>query len=135
MLAWVALPTKHNYRIGRSEVVFDLPVAPREQPTVDTRRVGNLTDAAIEPGGRRVQLIGTDIAKDGSLTARLTFDEGALIAAAPTWQARQTGGASCRAALDHGCCCHLRGRTSVAVRALSAIRQPEHSRGQAARPS
>ena len=89
VLAWVALPTKHNYRIGRSEVVFDLPVAPREQPTVDTRRVGNLTDTAIESGGRRVQLIGTDIAKDGSLTARLTFDEGALIAAAPTWQARQ----------------------------------------------
>jgi hypothetical protein len=89
VLAWTALPREHNYSIARSEVIFDLPSAPAEPPTISTRRVGQLTDPALEPGGRRVHLIGTDIRKDGSLTATMKFDEGALIAAAPNWQARQ----------------------------------------------
>jgi hypothetical protein len=89
VLAWNALPTEHNYRIDRSEVVFELPAAPRERATLVTRRVGNVTDTALEPGGNRVQLLATDIGRNGYLTARLSFDEGRLIAAPPAWQARQ----------------------------------------------
>jgi hypothetical protein len=89
VLAWNALPTEHRYRIDRSDVVFELPVAPRERATVLTRRVGNVTDTALEPGGTRLQLVANDIGRDGYVTARLSFDEGALIPAPPAWQARQ----------------------------------------------
>jgi hypothetical protein len=89
VLAWNALPTEHRYSITRSDVVFELPLAPRERATVLTRRVGNVTDTALEPGGSRLQLVANDIGRNGYVTARLAFDEGALIAAPPAWQARQ----------------------------------------------
>ena len=89
VLAWTALPTEHNYRIDRSEVVIELPAVPRARPTISSRRVSQITDASLEPGGHQVQVVASGIAKNGSFTPRITFDEGALIAAAPAWQARQ----------------------------------------------
>ena len=89
VLAWTPLPTEHDYRIDRSAVVIELPSAPVEHPTILARRVGGVTDVALEPGGRRVQLVANDIGKNGSFTARMAFDEGALITAAPAWQMRQ----------------------------------------------
>ncbi len=86
VLDWVALPAEHDYRIDQSEVLLELPTAPVVRPAVHTRRVAEMT---LEPGSQRVQILASGISKNGWLSARLEFDEGAIIAAAPAWQQRQ----------------------------------------------
>jgi hypothetical protein len=86
VLEWVALPADHNYRIDRSEVVVELPTAPVVRPTVASKRVEHIT---LEPGSQRIQILASGIGKDGWLRTRVEFDEGAIIAAAPAWQARE----------------------------------------------
>ena len=56
------------------------------RPTVATKRVAEIT---LEPGSQRVQVLASGIGKNGWLSTRLEFDEGAIIAAAPAWQQRQ----------------------------------------------
>jgi hypothetical protein len=86
VLEWVALPGEHDYRIDQSEVVFELPAAPLVRPAVVTKRVAEMM---LEPGSQRVQVFARGIGKNGWLSTRLEFDEGAIIAAAPAWQQRQ----------------------------------------------
>ena len=86
VLDWVALPGDHNYRIDQSEVVLELPATPVIRPVINTKRVAEMT---LEPGSQRVQILARGIDKNGWLRARVEFDEGAIIAAAPAWQQRQ----------------------------------------------
>lgn len=86
VLEWVALPTKHDYTIGTSDVVFDLAAAPEGAPTVAVARVG---EHSVEPSASRVQVVARTIRKDGWVKARVDFGAGAVIAAAPLWQQRQ----------------------------------------------
>jgi hypothetical protein len=86
VLEWTALPTKHDYRIATSEVVFDLAAAPIGHPSIHVSRVG---DHTVEPSASRVQVIASNVGKDGWVRARLEFENGAVIAAAPQWQQRQ----------------------------------------------
>ena len=86
VLEWVALPREHDYRIAQSEVVFELRAAPLVRPAVVTKRVATMT---LEPGSQRVQVLASDIGKNGWLSTRLEFDEGDIIAAAPAWQQHQ----------------------------------------------
>ncbi len=86
VLEWTALPTKHDYRIATSNVVFDLGAAPIGRPTIQVSRVGEHT---VEPSASRVQLIASNVGKDGWVRAQLDFDDGAVIAAMPLWQQRQ----------------------------------------------
>ena len=85
VLDWVALPAEHDYRIDQSEVLLELPTAPVVRPVINTKRVAEMT---LEPGSQRVQILASGIGKNGWLSARLEFDEGAIIAAAPAWQQR-----------------------------------------------
>ena len=85
VLDWIALPAEHDYRIDQSEVVLELPAAPVNRPLINTKRVAEMT---LEPGSQRVQILASGIGKNGWLSARLEFDEGAIIAAAPAWQQR-----------------------------------------------
>ena len=85
VLDWVALPAEHDYRIDQSEVVLELPAAPVVRPAINTKRVAEMT---LEPGSQRVQILASGIGKNGWLSARVEFDEGAIIAAAPAWQQR-----------------------------------------------
>ena len=66
--------------------MFELRAAPLVRPAVVTKRVATMT---LEPGSQRVQVFASDIGKNGWLSTRLEFDEGAIIAAAPAWQQHQ----------------------------------------------
>ena len=87
VLEWVALPTEHDYLIGESQVGLESPVAPLLRPIVDSKRVAELK---FEPGGERLQVFARGIGKNGWVKTRLEFGEGAIIAAAPAWQQRQS---------------------------------------------
>ncbi len=69
----------------RAEIVLELPAAPLERPTVDSKRV---SEVVLEPGGQRLQIRARGIGKNGWVKTRLEFDQGAIIAAAPAWQQR-----------------------------------------------
>ena len=86
VVEWVALPTKHNYTIASSTVMFDFPAALAGTPVVQVTKVA---EHSIEPSSARVEIVARNIRKDGWVKARLDFNEGALIAAAPLWQQRQ----------------------------------------------
>jgi uncharacterized membrane protein YgcG len=86
VLEWVALPTKHDYRIDSSEVVLESSVPFNSAPLVESRRVDN---SSVEPGRERVQVLGRGIRKDGWIKARLQWTDSSVIAAAPAWQQRQ----------------------------------------------
>ena len=87
VLEWVALPTEHDYPIGESQVSLESPVAPLLRPIVDSKRVAELK---FEPGGQQLQVFARGIGKNGWVKTRLEFGEGAIIAAAPAWQQRQS---------------------------------------------
>ena len=86
LLEWVALPTQHVYRIDASEIVVESPVRPAAPPAIDSRRV---TDASVEPAGERTQVLARGIGANGWVKLRMTFPEGAVVAALPGWQQRQ----------------------------------------------
>ncbi|HET7217222.1 MAG TPA: DUF2207 domain-containing protein, partial [Vicinamibacterales bacterium] len=86
VLEWIALPTEHAYRIDTSTITIDTPAAPHALPAIESRRVGAIS---TEPGREHVQVIAAQIAKNGWVKARLTFADGSLISAAPSWQHRQ----------------------------------------------
>jgi hypothetical protein len=85
LLEWVALPTKHAYRIETSRILIEAPVAPAGSPIIDSARV---TDASVEPAGERVQIAARGIGNDGWVKVQLAFPDGSLIAAMPAWQQR-----------------------------------------------
>jgi hypothetical protein len=86
VLEWIALPTKHDYRIDTSEVIVEAPAPLVGTPAVDVRHVG---EHSVEPASARVQVVARTIGKNGWIKTRLGFAEGAIIAAAPVWQERQ----------------------------------------------
>jgi hypothetical protein len=86
VLDWIALPTRHDYRIDTSEVVIETPSTLASTPHVEVRRVA---EHSIEPADAQVQVVARTIGKNGWIRTRLAFPEGSVIAAAPGWQQRQ----------------------------------------------
>jgi hypothetical protein len=86
LLEWVALPTEHAYRVDSSKVVVELPVPLSTQPIVETSRV---SESVVEPGGQRVEVLGSGIGKNGWIKTRLQFAEGSVLASLPAWQQRE----------------------------------------------
>jgi hypothetical protein len=86
VLEWIALPTKHDYVIRTSNVVFDFAAAREGTPQVQVSRVA---EHSVEPSTSRVQVVARDIRKNGWVKARVDFGAGAVLAAAPLWQQRQ----------------------------------------------
>ena len=83
---WIALPTEHSYRIAASTIAIETPAPSDATPAIDGRHVGAIS---IEPGRERVQVIADRVGKNGWVKARMTFADGSVIAAAPSWQQRQ----------------------------------------------
>jgi len=86
LLEWIALPTKHDYRIDSSEVIVEAPAAFSSAPQIESRRVDI---SSVEPGRERVQIQASGIGKNGWIKARIQFPESSIIAAAPQWQQRR----------------------------------------------
>jgi len=86
VLEWIALPTKHDYRIGSSDIVLEYPSAPIGVPVVSVSHVG---EHSVEPSSTRVQVNSTNVRKDGWIKARVDFASGTVIAASPLWQQRR----------------------------------------------
>lgn len=86
VLEWIALPTKHDYRIGSSDVVFEYPFAPIGMPVVAVNRVA---EQSVEPSSTRVQVNSSDVARNGWVRVRIDFASGAVITASPLWQQRR----------------------------------------------
>jgi len=87
LLEWLALPSQHAYRISTSEVTIDALAQPDAPPEIEAHRVSN---AQVEPDGRRVRIVARGIGKDGWLKARIRFADNAILAQAPRWQQRTT---------------------------------------------
>jgi hypothetical protein len=85
VLEWVALPTRHDYRIDSSDVVVEAPAPLFQAPRVEVSRVA---EHSTEPSAERVQVTARTIAKNGWIKTRLGFAGGTIIAAAPLWQQR-----------------------------------------------
>lgn len=83
---WVALPREHEYRIAVSTITIETPAPFAGVPAIDARRVGAI---ATEPGRERVRVMADRVGKNGWVKTRLTFADGSLITAAPSWQQRQ----------------------------------------------
>jgi hypothetical protein len=86
LLEWQSLPGKHDYRIDSSEVDIEYPAALRSDPGLDSHRVAA---ASVTRNERSVTITARGIGRDGWIKPVLQFDEGAVIASAPAWQARQ----------------------------------------------
>ena len=86
VLEWIALPTKHDYRIGSSDIVFEYPAAPIGVPVVAVNRVA---EHSVEPSSTSMQVNSSNVGKNGWIKARLDFASGAIITAAPRWQQRR----------------------------------------------
>jgi hypothetical protein len=86
VLEWVALPTKHDYTIATSNVVFDFSAAAEGAPQVEVARVA---EHSVEPSSSRVQIVARTIRKNGWVKARLEFGAASVIASPPIWQERQ----------------------------------------------
>jgi hypothetical protein len=86
LLEWVALPTKHDYRIDSSEVIVEAPTPFASRPAIESRRVDS---SSWEGGSARVQVQASGIRKHGWIKARVQFPEGSVIASAPQWQQRR----------------------------------------------
>src|SRR5262245_24992289 len=90
LLEWLALPVNHDYRIGTTNFIVEAPAPLAGAPEIDVRRVESFD---VEPSTSHVEVVGRQIGRDGWIKARLEFAEGAVVAAAPTWQQQ-------RAAID-----------------------------------
>jgi hypothetical protein len=83
---WNALPTERNYSIDSSNVTVSYNASPIGRAIVTTSKIAEST---VQPGDGRTDIQARRIAKNGRLRARLDFEQGAIIAAAPLWQQRQ----------------------------------------------
>jgi hypothetical protein len=86
LLEWVALPTKHDYRIDSSEVIVEAPAAFASTPAIESRRVDS---SSVEASRERVQVQAIGIRKDGWIKTRIQFPASSIIASAPQWQLRR----------------------------------------------
>jgi hypothetical protein len=91
VLEWIALPTRHDYRIGSADIVVVAPATPAIAPAIESERV---TDASVEPAGERVTVSANGISKNGWVKLRLAYPDAAVIASMPAWQQRQIAVAS-----------------------------------------
>lgn len=89
VLAWRALPGDHDYAITSSTVVVEALAPLAAEPDVRSRRVGALS---VIPADRGVVVSAQELGRDGYVEVRLTYPEGAVIAAPPAWQRRRQAG-------------------------------------------
>ena len=80
LLEWIALPTKHDYRIDSSEVIVEAPAAFASAPQIESRRVDI---SSVEPGRERDQLQASGIGTNGWIKAPIQFPDSRISAAAP----------------------------------------------------
>jgi hypothetical protein len=86
LLAWRALPSQHDYRIGSASVEIRAAATP-SSTEVKTRRVD--ADTSVTPGDGIVRIQAGGIRKNGWIEPHLRFPAGALVAAPPLWQQRR----------------------------------------------
>ena len=85
LVAWRALPDKHDYRIASSTIDFELPDAPAAPPEIDVRRVGH-HEVAVD--GTRVRILAGAIRSNGWMVARIRLPLGTVVQTPPAWQRR-----------------------------------------------
>ena len=97
LLAWRALPTEHQYRIGSSTVEFELPAAvtvagSRPVPRMEWHRI----DGAVDSGPRQAEQDGAapvvlrataqDIRSNGWIEAAIDLPKNSVLTSPPAWQ-------------------------------------------------
>jgi hypothetical protein len=93
LVAWRALPSEHDYRIGASRIEVVLPDSPVAPVKIEQRRVGSLSQT---PGDARVLVNATDIGKNGWIEVSSAQRPGSVVALAPEWRQQQLRHASYR---------------------------------------
>ena len=87
LLAWMALPAEHGYRVDASRVEIVLPAEPIAEPVVTENRVdGGLT---VNRTGASVVVLASDIRRNGRFTVSAVMPRGTVLDGPPAWQARQ----------------------------------------------
>ena len=86
LLAWQALPSKHDYGIATSRIDIDLAAAPVESPAVHTKRTAA---ASVGTEDTHVSVTASGIKSNGWVEVSILMPRGSVIDAPPVWQARR----------------------------------------------
>lgn len=86
VLAWRAVPSRHDYRIESSRVELVLPARPLGEPTFERHRVESLRHTRHD---QHIVVTAHGIGKNGWFEFWTTFPKGTVVAAPPEWQQRE----------------------------------------------